>query len=449
MKEIQPIPGGVPPFPLYSNKKFVIAISILIALMVTDMSLVRAYDIISKQFISVDIKEILFTLISMACLATEFMVLKLIRPIPGDDKNKGGKDVVLRYRITRTAQYAIAAILIFVILQVLFLSYYTTIVLLAVILSSYILSIGILSAFLGRVLGLLKKKAIFMLLFIFALGSITTNAAIAMVDVSLRLGDRPSETRALYGGSVDLSKGKYDVIDDLYFISYIISFVTAWIATATLLSSYYHKLGKLTYSLLAASPMVFFVGQFIAFFTNDISTIIRIDQFFLASATTLITTLSKPLGGLMLAIGFWSMARVARRRELKTYLIISGFGFFLLLTSNQAILLSIAPYPPFGAATVTVMGLAGYLIVTGIYMSTVSLSHDTELRRSIRHVAATQSKLFDSMVSAEIEIEVERRVMEVFKRQSVQMERDTGVEPSLDDKEAIDYLKRVIDEIKK
>jgi hypothetical protein len=249
---------------------------------------------------------------------------------------------------------------------------------------------------------------------------------------------------------VDLSKGKYDVIDDLYFISYIISFVTAWIATATLLSSYYHKLGKLTYSLLAVSPMVFFVGQFIAFFTSDISTIMGIDQFFLASATTLITTLSKPLGGLMLAIGFWSMARVARKREaLKTYLIISGFGLFLLLTSNQAILLSIAPYPPFGAATTTVMGLAGYLIVTGIYMSTVSLSHDTELRRSIRHVAATQSKLFDSMVSAEIEIEIERRVMEVFKKQSVQMERDTGVEPSLDDKEAINYLKRVIDEIKK
>jgi hypothetical protein len=196
--------------------------------------------------------------------------------------------------------------------------------------------------------------------------------------------------------------------------------------------------------------MVFFIGQFIVFFTNDISSIFKIDQFFLASLATVITTLSKPLGGLMLGIGFWSMAKVATRRTaLNTYLIISGFGFFLLFTSNQAILLSIAPYPPFGIATITVMGLSGYLIVLGIYMSTISLSHDSELRRSIRHVATTQSKLFDSMVSVEIEKEIEQRVMEVIKQRSVQMEKDTGVEPSLGDQEAMDYLKKVIDEIKR
>jgi hypothetical protein len=110
-------------------------------------------------------------------------------------------------------------------------------------------------------------------------------------------------------------------------------------------------------------------------------------------------------------------------------LVISGFGFFLLFTSNQALLMSIVPYPPFGIATITVIGLSAYLVVIGIYMSAISLSQDAELRQSIRHVARSQSKLFDSMVTAEIE----RRVIEVVNKQSVEMEEETGVPPSLND----------------
>jgi hypothetical protein len=196
--------------------------------------------------------------------------------------------------------------------------------------------------------------------------------------------------------------------------------------------------------------VVFFIGQFVAFFTNEISSIFNVDQFFLAYLTTLITILSKPLGGLMLGIAFWSMAKIGKSNTaLNKYLIISGFGFFLLFTSNQALLLSIFPYPPFGIATITVIGVSAYLVVVGVYMSTVSLSQDAELRRSIRHVARTQSKLFDSMVTAEIEKEIERRVMEIVKIQSVEMERETGVQPSLNDQQVHDYLKEVIREVKR
>ena len=196
--------------------------------------------------------------------------------------------------------------------------------------------------------------------------------------------------------------------------------------------------------------MIFFIGQFVASFPNEISSLINVDKFFLASFTTVIITLSKPLGGFMLGIGFWSMAQVGKSNPaLNRYLTISGFGFFLLFTSNQALLMSINPYPPFGIATITVMGLSAYLVIIGIYMSTISLSQDAELRQSIRRVARSQSKLFDSMVSAEIEKEIEKRVMEVIRTRSVEMEDETGVEPSLNDQEIYDYLKQVIREVKR
>jgi hypothetical protein len=436
-------------FTLYSNRKLVIIISALIVLMVTDISLIRVYDFISKQLIPIDTRDILFGIISIACLVAEYLLLELIKPPPGDERGKIRLHVILLYKVTKAVQYVIGAIVVFVILQILFSSYYNTAVLLAVILCSYTLSICILSIFISRILTF-RRNTIFMFLFVLALGSITINAAIAMVDVSLRFQDRPPETRVSFGGSSDISKGKYDTIDESYFISYIISFVSAWIATAILLSNYYRKLGKIKYLLITISPMVFFIGQFVAFFTDEISSIINVDQFFLASLTTLITTLSKPLGGLMLGIAFWSMSRMGKSHTaLNKYLIISGFGFFLLFTSNQAILMSIAPYPPFGIATITVMGLSAYLVVVGIYMSTISLSQDTQLRRSIRRVAITQSKLFDSMVTTEIEKEIERRVREVINIQSVEMEDETGVQPSLNEQEAHDYLKEVIREIKK
>jgi hypothetical protein len=177
--------------------------------------------------------------------------------------------------------------------------------------------------------------------------------------------------------------------------------VSAWIATAALLSNYARKLGKIKYLLVTISPMIFFIGQFVASFPNEISAIINVDKFFLASYTTVIITLNR-------------------------YLTISGFGFFLLFTSNQALLMSINPYPPFGIATITVMGVSAYLVIIGIYMSTISLSQDAELRQSIRCVARSQSKLFDSMVSAEIEKEIEKRVMEIIRTRSVEMEDETG-----------------------
>ena len=238
-------------------------------------------------------------------------MLKLIKPPPGDEKSKIRLHIILIYKVTKAAQYVIGAIVVFVILQILFSSYYNTIALLAIILCSYTLCIGILSVFISRILSF-KRNTIFLILFVLALGSITVNAAIAMVDISLRSGDRLPETRAFFGGSSDISKGKYDIIDDSYFISYIVSFVSAWIATAILLSNYFRKLGKIKYLLITISPVVFFIGQFVAFFTNEISSTFNVDQFFLAFLTTLITILSKPLGGLMLGIAFWSMAKVGK-----------------------------------------------------------------------------------------------------------------------------------------
>jgi hypothetical protein len=111
--------------------------------------------------------------------------------------------------------------------------------------------------------------------------------------------------------------------------------------------------------------------------------------------------------------------------------------------------MSIAPYPPYGIATITVMGLSAYMIVIGLYTSTISISQDSRLRSYIRRLASPQSTLFDSIVSAESSKEIEQKVMEVVKKHSFGMEDQSGIETSLDDVEVQRYLKEVIEEVKR
>ena len=54
------------------------------------------------------------------------------------------------------------------------------------------------------------------------------------------------------------------------------------------------------------------------------------------------------------------------RNIVKQYMMISAYGMMLLFSSNQAAGLVLAPYPPFGLATVAFFGLASYLIFIGM-----------------------------------------------------------------------------------
>ncbi|MGB0027787.1 MAG: hypothetical protein WBP64_13200 [Nitrososphaeraceae archaeon] len=293
---------------------------------------------------------------------------------------------------------------------------------------------------------LISRRNIFVTaLFVIAITSITVNAAVSMIDSCLRLRDRIPESRIYVGGSGDTSKGRYDVLDNIYFISFIFSFTSAWIATALLLKYYARRIGRIMYYSIMICPLIFFIAQFGVPILKAISPAFDLDPFTVASYVLVLGTLSKPIGGLMLGICFWSMSRVAIRKSVvRNYLIISGFGFLLLFTSNQAILISIAPYPHFGISTITVMGMSAYMIVLGIYSATVSISNDSELRKSIQRFVRPQSHPLELIASAETEKEIESKVIYILRKRSAELELTTGVEPSLSEDELKAYLKEVL-----
>jgi hypothetical protein len=107
-----------------------------------------------------------------------------------------------------------------------------------------------------------------------------------------------------------------------------------------------------------------------------------------------------------------------------------------------------AAYPPFGLASVSFTGLSCYLIYSGLYSSAVTVSQDVSLRHSIRKSVTAQSKLLDSIGTAQMEQELQSRVLMVTKKISDKMEEETGIEASMteeDIKEHIEMVRKEID----
>jgi hypothetical protein len=107
------------------------------------------------------------------------------------------------------------------------------------------------------------------------------------------------------------------------------------------------------------------------------------------------------------------------------------------------------PYPPFGMATISFVGLSSYLLFVGIYGSAVSVAEDSNLRKSIRKLAVKESKLLDSIGEAQMEQEIQKRVIALSKVTERIMTEQTGVETSLSEEDAKEYIHEVLIELKR
>jgi len=138
-------------------------------------------------------------------------------------------------------------------------------------------------------------------------------------------------------------------INSIYVIFSISSFIITWIATALLLHHHSLKLGKVKYWGIVSLPLLYFLFQFVAFILNANVLFLSGNPIFYSILITLIFTLSKPVGGILFGVAFWTMAKdVAANKVVREYLIIAGFGLIMLFISDQAITQIAVAYPPFG-----------------------------------------------------------------------------------------------------
>ncbi|MGA7977697.1 MAG: hypothetical protein WB975_10705 [Nitrososphaeraceae archaeon] len=292
------------------------------------------------------------------------------------------------HRAVATTQYALSAMLVLVILQIVFTARYQLLVLTTVVGVSYLLATILMGLLAKRfLLWHRTNKNFIVLLYGLASASIAVNTLSTFSYLTIILSEQPAYVLQHTGFVspyfvISLTTA---AISNTYTISSILSFMLSWAATSLLIRQYYPKISHVKFWMILLIPLAYFLFQFQPLFLNLFSGLLASNPVLFSILYTLIFTASKPVGGIIFASVFLNMARsISHKRNIKNYLIMSALGFILLFVSNQAVVLASALYPPFGLAAVSFVGLSAYLILVGIYSSAVSVAHDSELRKLVR-----------------------------------------------------------------
>jgi hypothetical protein len=157
--------------------------------------------------------------------------------------------------------------------------------------------------------------------------------------------------------------------------------------------------------------------------------------------------LSQPIGGLTFGILFWNISRLINfDKDLKRFIIFSGMGVLLIFASNQANNLTLTSYPPFGLATITILPIAAFLTLIGIYNSALYVSANIAVRKYINNFAF-ESKLLDILGKAEMEKELQLTVTHIVKKHNLLEVPEKDIE--LKDKELYTYIDNILKELKR
>jgi hypothetical protein len=83
----------------------------------------------------------------------------------------------------------------------------------------------------------------------------------------------------------------------------------------------------------------------------------------------------------------------------------------------------------------------------GIYSSAISISEDAKLRRILRRTALDESKLLDSVGTAYMNDEIQRKVLKMTKANSDKMTEVTGLDTAPSESDLKQYIEEVIKEM--
>ena len=215
------------------------------------------------------------------------------------------------------------------------------------------------------------------------------------------------------------------------------------------MNSYREKLIRsVMYWTILVLPLIYFLITYFYEFTLSpiLSSYFQKDPLTVSILVSAILTLSKPIGGLIFAIVFWNMSRIiGYEKRMRLSMAIAGWGIFFIFSANQAATQIVVPYPPFGIATVTVLNVASFLLLLGIFNSVTLVSANNSLRKFIHKNAL---KLLNPIGEAESQIEIQRAVKKISENQEIaNLITERSLE--LDEKQLEKYLEQVIREVKK
>lgn len=208
--------------------------------------------------------------------------------------------------------------------------------------------------------------------------------------------------------------------------------ISTWALTVSLLRPYTQRIGKKKFWILATIPLLY---QLLTFIIRDANMVTdpAFVQIIYSQQVQFVFGISYQIAGLFFAIAFLTIARKMRRKVMKNYLIISSLGIISLFSSVQPGIPFYAAYPPFGLATLLFLGLSSYMLLVGMIGIGANVSRDVELRREIYRDMEVNSDILKDMGMAEMQREMERRVISLTNKINLADDMRDHIDPSEED----------------
>jgi hypothetical protein len=446
---------GALPTSRIGGKKLLILMSILVVIFMVDSQIGYIADFIPDR-LATNEGIALFIGIAVVFAIGGILTLQYVKT-----KTKESHARALHLRATHIgvtiAQYVLIAIIAFVIAQILLTTQYNTVLLSATLSISYglwIITLALLSrAFLSwfrssRRTVTVSKRNVMVLILALSMIAYVVNG---VTGVANHLGILQQQLEVVTSADVAVfpefdPESIYSQIGLVYQVSGSVAYVLTWIGTVLLLRPYIHRIGKIKFYAIMGSAMVYYLITYPLFVLGYLTPTGESDVDVMNNI--LILGIGSVFSGIIFGVAFLSVARTLQKGStLRDYMTIAAYGLLLFYVAGSA-QVSQAAYPPFGLASVAFTGLSCYLIYTGLYSSAISVSQDLVLRQSIRQSVMEQSKFLDSMGTAQMESELQTRVLRTTKKASDTLAEETGVESSMTEDDMKDYMEIVMNELK-
>jgi len=389
-------------------------ILVAISLMVIDSTIVKYIAFSNKEY-PTTVYVSIFSTLAVLFVATVIVLLGFVKSKNPEPGLKHRLSVKTTYLIIAVTQILLISIMVMIIQPTIAFKTYNTLSLLAVVFISHITALFFLIMLaLTLVNWIMTKRDRVLSLYTISFSLTAIAIMTSLIYATYVLSHQPSNIRptsfhislfALPRAELAMSFGSaLDIIS-------ILSFVSVWIASALLLSTYSRRIGKIRYWAIISIPLIYFLFPFEKNVVDIFRSFVISSPVLYGVLNVTIFSATKQIGALLFSLVFLAAATLVTKHEMQKYLFISAIGIAILYGSIEVDTLLFATYPPFGVVTVSFMPMGSYLLFTGILLSARLVAQDKELRTEFHNTAMSQLALLKTIGVTEME----RQIMEGYR----------------------------------
>jgi hypothetical protein len=434
----------------YESRTFLAISLVVLTFLMVDYYVSSAIDSFKPE-VSSSWGIMLFSTIAIVCTLGQYIIFFITKKGISEYNVKDSQIFALQKAMT-IVLYVLTALVAVNVLQIYISSWYYTHLISAVVIIAYGFTSMLMGMLTYRLLNWFKsKRSLVTLIYGLAAASFTINAVASAILFEQLLVEKPliftSHSEVVFNFECDTNPFKCFITNFQSYTLYAYIF-TMWSGSVILLYRNIQRVGKAKFWFLITVPLVTFYITYFSAYDELYQMSSAISKEEMPFIKMLVIVLLGAFLGVLNGIGFRSVGKLVRSsRSVREYMICTAYGVvFYFIAANSTV--AAAGYPPFGLVSISFVPLSAFLIVIGLYHSATSVANDSQLRREIKQSIVKETKLLQSIGEAEMEQQIERKVIGLANDQTEMLTKQTGIEPSLSLDEAKQYLHEILKEIK-